>query len=92
MSGVISYIKNYSEYQPFLAVMLDLDHLKQINDTFGHDEGDQAIRTAAEVGDKGIKIWEQTSGGASVFCSSAVDKNRLTCILAYRTAIDGIIP
>ncbi|MBQ8194853.1 MAG: GGDEF domain-containing protein [Oscillospiraceae bacterium] len=33
--------------QPLTAVLLDLDGLKQINDTFGHEEGDHAIRTAA---------------------------------------------
>ena len=31
------------------VVMMDLDGLKQINDNFGHDEGDYAIRTAAEA-------------------------------------------
>lgn len=30
-------------------LMMDLDNLKQINDTYGHDYGDQYIQTAAEV-------------------------------------------
>ena len=29
--------------------MFDLDHLKQINDTFGHSEGDYAIRAASDI-------------------------------------------
>ncbi len=33
----------------FAILMVDLDHLKQINDTFGHGEGDFAIRGAAEI-------------------------------------------
>lgn len=32
-----------------VSVMADLDHLKQINDTYGHREGDSAIRTAADI-------------------------------------------
>lgn len=32
-----------------IVVFADLDHLKIINDKFGHDEGDYAIKNAAEV-------------------------------------------
>jgi len=35
--------------QPFTLVSLDLDHLKKINDTFGHSIGDEAIRQIGEV-------------------------------------------
>lgn len=35
--------------QPFSIVGLDLDHLKQINDKYGHAYGDLAIKTVAEV-------------------------------------------
>jgi diguanylate cyclase (GGDEF)-like protein len=38
---------------PFILLLADLDHFKSINDTFGHDAGDQAL----------IEIAEQLKGG-----------------------------
>lgn len=35
--------------KPLTAVLCDLDGLKQINDNFGHEEGDVAIRIAAQT-------------------------------------------
>ncbi len=35
--------------RPFALVMADLDHFKNINDSFGHDVGDRALRVFAEV-------------------------------------------
>ena len=42
-------LRSQRQNQKFTIIGLDLDHLKQINDNFGHSCGDTAIKTVAEV-------------------------------------------
>ncbi len=48
MSAATDY-GNEHKSEPMVIMMADLDHLKQINDGFGHMEGDFAIRKCAEI-------------------------------------------
>jgi len=41
--------------QPFSIIMIDMDDFKTINDRFGHDEGDIALKTFASVLNVSIK-------------------------------------
>ena len=49
MARMPEFMREYNPGRQFVAVMADLDHLKQINDTLGHDAGDSAICKVAEV-------------------------------------------
>jgi diguanylate cyclase (GGDEF)-like protein len=42
-------------------VMLDIDHFKQVNDTYGHDAGDEVLRNVADVLHRAVR-------GADVVC------------------------
>ncbi|MBO4396819.1 MAG: GGDEF domain-containing protein [Eubacterium sp.] len=47
MGEAFNLVHEHRKGSHFVAVMADLDHLKQINDTFGHTAGDDAICVAA---------------------------------------------
>lgn len=52
----------------YAIAMMDIDHFKNFNDTYGHDEGDNVLRLVARVMDKelGDKVYRY---GGEEFCA-----------------------
>ena len=50
---------------PFSLLMIDIDNFKNLNDSFGHNAGDEAIRAIGKVlreGTRGIDLAARIGG------------------------------
>lgn len=46
--GYIEFEKSQNSGRPFSAIMIDIDHFKQVNDTYGHEVGDIVLQALAK--------------------------------------------
>ncbi len=62
-----SYI---SDNSPFSIVMVDIDHFKEVNDTYGHIKGDQVIKDFAQFLKTTLRIYDKVIryGGDEFIC------------------------
>lgn len=67
--------------QPLAVLVIDIDHFKDINDSFGHDTGDKALREIAQALQRSIRHGESISRiGGEEFLIVYQNTNALTAV------------
>lgn len=76
------HLKTYA-HKKNLLIAVDLDGLKQINDTLGHSAGDEAIMGIANVIKSSFREKERSSASANSFNSSIILVSRVMLTFVF---------
>lgn len=56
--GIVEFERSKREGQPFSILFIDIDNLKNINDQFGHQAGDKAVKHVAQILQNEVRIYD----------------------------------
>lgn len=93
MSEIIKQkVEEANRYQlPLSIVMLDIDHFKKVNDTFGHQFGDHVLRQVADVLQEGIRSVDYASRfGGEEFILLLSNTNEVGAIVTAERIRTGV--
>src|SRR5262249_47186775 len=77
--------------RPFALVLLDIDHLKKVNDTYGHPIGDAAICTVADVLQGRIRRHDFAARiGGEEFAVLVVEGRAETAVGVAKSLLDAL--
>lgn len=63
------FLQSIAQNEDFVTAMIDIDHFKKINDTYGHDIGDKAIIHLSEILRSGVQPQDAVARfGGEEFC------------------------
>lgn len=84
LKNLVAEVQRYGE--PLSCLMIDIDHFKQINDTYGHDCGDSVLRQITKLFEEKARSYDMVSrwGGEEFLVISARSGAADTCQLAER--------
>ncbi len=84
LKNLVAEVQRYGE--PLSCLMIDIDHFKQINDTYGHDSGDSVLRQITRLLEEKARSYDMVSrwGGEEFLVISARSGTADTCQLAER--------
>lgn len=73
-------IINKLDLNDYAVLMLDIDHFKRINDTYGHDVGDKVLKEFAKIIKKNLRkddIFARIGGEEFIIITKNIDKAHL---------------
>jgi diguanylate cyclase (GGDEF)-like protein len=80
--------------RPLSIAMIDIDHFKDVNDTYGHDIGDKTLKSLVEVCGSGLRVIDHFGriGGEEFVCvlPETGESDALQCAERLRQSIENM--